>query len=77
MRFSELITDPSSGQLSTSRLGLLMMNILAVFVSAALLYLDRSIAAATVVTGVAGTDAGVYFASTRKDGKDGNDGKDT
>ncbi len=67
MNLKEFLTDPSSGELSCSRLGLLAMNILAIVACVWLLYLGKDVSAAAVVTGVAATDAGVYFASTRKE----------
>jgi len=58
--------DPSSGGLSCSRLGLFAMNILAIIAAFWLLYMQQWTQAVAVIGGVAGTDAGVYFASTRK-----------
>ena len=69
MSLKEFVTDPSSGVYSCSRLGLLSMNILAWVATIWLLHQGKDISAAVVVTGVAATDAGVYFASTRKGGK--------
>ena len=67
MALKEFLIDPSSGEYSCSRLGLLAMNVLAVVACIWLLCLGKDISAAAVVTGVAATDAGVYFASTRKE----------
>lgn len=67
MRLVEFITDPSSGELSCSRLGLLAMNVLAIVATIWLLYQGKDISAAAVVTGVAATDCTAYFGSTRKD----------
>ena len=58
--------DPSSGGFSCSRFGLFAMNLVAVVATFWLLYAHQWTQAAALVTGVAGTDAGVYFASTRK-----------
>ena len=71
MPLKELLTDPSSNKLSCSRLGLLMMNVLACIATGVLLWQGYDTAAAVIVTGVAATDAGVYFASTRKENNHG------
>ncbi len=70
MRFLELLTDPSSGQLSTSRTGLLLMNIVGAAIAIYMAFTAQGLHAAAIITGVAATDAGVYFASTRKDNRD-------
>jgi len=67
MRFLELFTDPSSGQLSTSRTGLLIMNVVGAGVAVYLATHNQGLHAAAILTGIAATDAGVYFASTKKD----------
>lgn len=65
-RLVELFTDPSSCQLSTSRAGLFIMNIVGAGVAIFLAIKGQGLHSAAILTGIAATDAGVYFASTRK-----------
>ena len=58
--------DPSSGGFSTSRFGLFLMNLTGAGVSIYLAIHGQGLHAAAILTGIAATDAGVYFASTRK-----------
>jgi len=66
----EFIRD--AGKFSMSRLCLGAMNLTAIAAVIWLLYLGKGTEAAVIVTGVTASDAGVYFASTRRGGKDGD-----
>lgn len=66
-RLKEFWVDPSSGQFSTSRLGLLVMNVVGAGVGIYLAITGQGLHAAAILTGIAATDATVYFASTRKE----------
>jgi hypothetical protein len=59
--------DPSSGQLSTSRFGLWLCNVSGVIIAGYLAITGQGLHAAAIITGLGATDAGVYWASTRKD----------
>lgn len=72
MKLLDLITDPNASQLSTSRLGLLLMNVVGAGVAVYLAIKGEGQWAAGILTGIAATDAGVYFASTRKNYREGN-----
>jgi len=76
-RFSELITDPASGQLSCSRLGLLVVATVLFPASLALQALGVNLGQAwTSLVALAGTLAGVYgmnsFARVWKGNGNGN-----
>lgn len=64
--FLELWTDPSSCEYSASRFCLTCCNMVGLAIAALLAYRGEGLHAAAIVTGLAATDAGVYFASTRK-----------
>lgn len=65
--FIKLFTDPSSGEPSASRFCLTCCNMVGLGIAVVLAYQGQGLHAAAIVTGLAATDAGVYFASTRKD----------
>ncbi len=58
MNLSQLIVDPSTGEPSCSRFGLLLMNIGAFLAAGIMLYIGRD--PTSLVTGMAVADAGVY-----------------
>lgn len=62
----ELFIDPSSGQLSMSRVCLGLMNIVGAVAGLWLAWLGHGQWAAAIIAGIAASDAGVYFGSTRK-----------
>ena len=69
----EFVTDPSCNTLSASRASLLWINFLGGALATLLVYAGvfmgvsgAFIPAATILTGLAASDATVYFGSTRK-----------
>jgi len=66
LRFGYIFIDPSSGGFSCSRVALFAMNVVAIVASFWLMYAAAWTQAAAVITGVAATDAGVYYGSTTK-----------
>lgn len=71
----ELITDPSSCELSASRLCLLLMNLVGAIIAFKLAWSGHSTQAAAIVTGLGATDAGVYAVSTHKKMRGNCDGE--
>jgi hypothetical protein len=65
-RWVELIIDPNSGQLSGARLALIFMNFIGAVCAIMLVWQGHGVPAAGILTGIAASDAGVYWASTRK-----------
>lgn len=65
-RLIEFVTDPSCGQLSASRLCFLLLNMVGAAMAVYLGMDDKGIPCATIITALVASDAGVYFASTRK-----------
>jgi hypothetical protein len=70
-RLVELIIDPSSGQLSMSRLCLGLINVCGAIGGLYLAFNGNGSAAVGILAGIAASDAGVYFGSTRKRYRDG------
>jgi hypothetical protein len=72
-RLVELITDPSSSQLSMSRLCLGLMNVCGAIGGLYLAWTGHGQWSAAIIAGIAASDAGVYFGSTRKRNNDCED----
>lgn len=66
-RLPEIITDAVSNQLSGSRFGLVLMNVVGAIVTIWACAYGRFEIASGILVPIAATDAGVYFASTVKD----------
>ena len=75
-RLVEFVTDPSCNQLSASRASFLYINALGGVLAVTLVVAGicgisgAFIPAATILTGLAASDATVYFGSTRKQYRD-------
>jgi hypothetical protein len=65
-RIIEFITDPTCMQLSASRAMFIVINLIGAAMAIYLGVHDKGIPCATIITGLVASDAGVYFASTRK-----------